>query len=47
MRTLTISGYDFRADRPAARPRWGRIVPKGMIGRVVPSAAQVATEGVP
>ena len=47
MRAFTDSGYDVLADRPAAGLRWSRIVPKRMIGRVVPAATQADTEGVP
>ena len=47
MRTLTISGFDASADRPWAGQRYGRIVPKGAISRVVPAATTADTEGVP
>jgi hypothetical protein len=47
MRILTNSGFDAVADRPWAGLRYGRIVPKGMIGSVVPAATQAEVEGVP
>lgn len=47
MRTLNNSGFDTLAGRPAASSWEGRIVPKGMIGRVVPAAFSAVTEGVP
>ncbi len=46
MRTLSNYGFDASADRPRADQRTGRVVPKGMIGSVVP-AATTAVEGVP
>lgn len=47
MRILTNSGFDAAADRPWAGARYGRIVPKSMIGSVVPAATQAEVEGVP
>ena len=47
MRNLSNSGNDTLADRPRASSWEGRIVPKGMIGRVVPAAFSAVTEGVP